>query len=387
MLVRASVLVLAFAVAACPSDLDRFELVCDGAHSTGDDGGGGGGGDGQALWDGVVAECACGSGSEIPAGCAACDCPMPAVLMLVDSRSGSAPTDGKVMLYSLATQSACGELSGGETLPSSVSTVAWIPPATIAVGSDPDVIRAINPRYDDYRWVYDPPCCAGGWPRDVFWLEGPSGETYTAAAYTLDQGYDDIRYVEAYDAAGARVDGWNLNDTASPLKLGLSIYGMKRSPLDPKQLLLFKSGTYAAATIGAPFDGEDVYPTTYHAALPSGTPDTIHAIRQGDLSRVTWVSGAFSDDPESIYYTSDTGSGPMVAGPLRCDAQCTVPARFYDAVPDPADPTGVIAVCFADETGGRAHVVRLNRAGDCSLVLDGNTLPPLQRPIRLDVAY
>ena len=37
-------------------------------------------------------------------------------------------------------------------------------------------------------------------------------------------------------------------------------------------------------------------------------------------------------------------------------------------------------------TGNRAHVVRVNQAGTCELVFDGNALPPLQRPIRLDVA-
>jgi hypothetical protein len=384
MLVRGVVLGLACLLSACPSDLDRFQLVCDAEHGGGGDGGGGGGGDG-ALPDGVVAECGC-SGPEIPPGCAACDCPLPAVLILVQSLSGSAPTDGGVLVYSLATESTCGRLSGGDTLPSDVTAVAWIPPNTIAVGAQPDVVRGINPRYDQYRWTYDPPCCAGGTPMELFWLQGPSGETLVGAGNVVS--YDEIRYLELLDSAGVPVPGfrWTLNDTSSPLKLGLSIYGMKRSPFDPTQVVVYKQGTYAAGTIAAPYDGSDVYPTTYYTALPSGTPDAIGSLRQGQLSRLAWVAGAFSDDPESVYFTSDTGAGPMVAGPLRCDDHCYVPARFWDAVPDPSDATGVLAVCFADETGGRAHVVRMNQAGECSLIVDGNALPPLQRAVRLDIA-
>ena len=368
-------------LAACPRDLDRFQL----GGGEGEDGGVDEGADGAPGSGDSASDCACGGGSEVPAGCAACDCPLPAVLALVESRDGSSANDGSVLLYSLATGQSCGALTGGETLPSDVTAVGWIPPATIAVGSD-EVMRALNPRHDTYRWVYAPPCCSAGLPRDVFWVRGPAGETHVAAGYTNGLGYDEIRYLQVYDGDGQVVDTWPLNDAASPLHLGLSIEGMTRSPLDPSHVMIFKRGTYAAADIAVPYGDVDAYPMTYYQALPSGTPFAIHAISRSGMGRVAFGGGAYIGEAESVYYTNDPGTGPMVHGPLRCDAHCYEPARFWDAAPDPTDDSAAIAICFADDSGARAHVVRMDEAGGCEVLVDGSTLPPLRRPIRLDIA-
>lgn len=367
------------------------------------DGGSGGGGDGGGGDLGVSNDGDGGTdssdlgGSDLSSGGGGRvgTCPTPALFVLVQSNNGATQTGGRILqltIHSDGSVAKCGnDLTANGTLPSQVTAIGWIPPNLVGgVGTNGKLI-ALDPTTDNYHWSYTPPCCAGDGPIcSVFPIRRSDGKTQVAAAWGCGgTGAPDLTGIDVFDnAKGTLIEGWKLNDSTSPILLGLSVLAMTQSPLDPTHLFYSTESSAskpgAAIDIPLPVDGGTVQGTVYQNMLPTnGLNWIIHAIpsSNGGGMRTAWVQHGFSPSQDELYFVNDTGGGPQLTGPLHCknlgtaagQVNCASPMVFNDVMPDPSNGTKLFATCTgaASNTG---HVVRIDSSSMCELIVDGSKL-------------
>jgi hypothetical protein len=335
--------------------------------ANGGGGGAGGGGTGGGAGGG-------GGGGD---GGAPDDCTTPTLLVLLRNANQSS-IGGQVFQLSLATSppQKCG-ITIKNTIVDLPFAVAWIAPSSIAVGMDSSAVL-IDAATDQYRWNK-----TTGRVADVFPIMSPQGLAVGVATY--DTSFSEIGEVQVFDQPmGKSLGDWTMN--SNPFLLGLSVVGMTQSPLDPTHVFAIKPIDYQAADAPVPFDNQPINKTIYYMqAPPSGGFTSIASVRAvGNVIRTAWVDSSTDSSPDSAYYVNDTGSGPILAGPLSCAATvCGTPFRITAVVPDPTDTTHVIGICQAASTSTIAHVVRFAATGTCEVLFDGTSLPSLVFPVRV----
>lgn len=341
----------------------------DGGGSNGDMAAGGGGGAGGGGTGGGA-----GGGGD---GGAPDNCTTPTLLVLLRNANQSS-IGGQVFQLSLASSppQRCG-ITIKNTIVDLPFAVAWIPPSSVAVGADSSTYL-IDAATDQYRWNKTTSRVA-----DVFPIMSPQGLAVGVA--TFGTGLSEISEVQVFDQPmGKSLGDWTMN--SNPFLLGLGVVGMTQSPLDPTHVFASKPIDYQAADVRVPFDNQPISKAVYYMqAPPSGGFTSLASVRAaGNVVRTAWVDSSTNSNPDSAYYVNDTGSGPALAGPLRCAASvCGAPLRLTDVVPDPTDATHVIGICQAASTSTVAHVVRFAATGPCDVLFDGTTLPSLLFPVRV----
>lgn len=348
-----------------------------GFHSTSTDGG-----ESDLSASGSDSDFAGGGGaldlSGVDGGTSVDGCATPTLLVLLRNANQSA-IGGQVFQLSLATSppQRCGTTIKN-TIVDLPFAVAWIPPDMIAVGADTSTFL-IDAAADQYRWNK-----TTSRVRDVFPIQSPQGTAVGIAQY--DTSYSEVRDLLVLDTAqGKQIGDFTLN--ADPFLLGLGVVGMAQSPLDPSHVFACKPIDYQAADAPVPFDNQPITKQIYYPqAPPTGTFISIASVHApGNMIRTAWVEhdSSNSNAGDAAYYVNDSGSGPQLAGPLRCSASvCGSPLQLADVVPDPTSTTNLIGICEASGTSTVAHVVRFT-ASSCEVLFDGSTLPSLVFPVRL----
>jgi hypothetical protein len=355
-------------------------LVGCGFHPASDDGSAGQAGDDLAMSGhgssdmSVGDDLSIGSGGD---GGGVGACTTPTVLVLLRNANQSS-IGGQVFQMSLASSppQRCGTTIKN-TIVDLPFAVAWIPPDAIAVGADSSIYM-IDAVADTYRWNQ-----TTARVRDIFPIQSPQGTAVAAA--TFDTSYSEIGNVLVLGKAnGSQLKNFALNST--PFLLGLGVVGMTQSPLDPSHVFAIKPSDYSAADAPVPFDNQTITKQVYYQnPPPSGVFSSIASVRAtGGVVRTAWVDSATDNSDDAAFYVNDTGSGPLLNGPLRCNASvCGSPLRLTDVVPDPTSTTSVIGICEASSTSTVAHVVRFGATGTCEVLVDGSKLPSLVFPVRV----
>ena len=396
---RVALLVVASSLAACAPDLDQF-----------------------TVGDGAMSEPCCTTTMDAPLGaddltgvapvdappCVTCpdggfvnqgdmavnsSCPLPQVLVAMDNYSGSGNNQGRVMRVSLgASPSKCSDLSGSKTLPNQLWSVAKTPEG-IAVGGD-NALIVVNPVTDQIVWNADYNlinCCVyNGNPSDLMPLTDSAGVHWLGVAFT-QAGNSEVDYFQLFDSKGNMVHSWPLNQSNSPLLLGLGIRSFAINPRNPMNVMALSEFDYAAEDVPVPFDNMPHNDTVYVKAYPpgGGVLKSIYATKDvgGVTTRVAWWQQDLNHTAgDAGWFVTDTGGGPAITGPLRCaDPKCKQPNEMEHVVPDPTDVTAVIAICTDANGDNLRHVVRISPAG-CTVLIDGTTLTPKYRPSALGIA-
>lgn len=321
-----------------------------------------------------------GRGTGDDGGMTVDGCSTPTLLVLLRNANQSS-IGGQVFQLSLATPT---PQRCGTTLKNTIVdlpfAVAWIPPDMVAVGAD-TATYLIDAVTDQYRWNK-----TTGRVRDVFPIQSPYGIAVGIAQYDTVS-YSEIRDLLVLDTSqGKQIGDYTLN--SDPFLLGLSVVGMTQSPFEPSHAFAIKPIDYQAADAPVPFDNQPIQKQIYYQqAPPSGSFTSISSVRAvGDVIRTAWVEhdDGNSNAADAAYFVNDAGSGPQLAGPLRCSASvCGSPLQLTDVVPDPTSTANVIGICQAATTSTVAHVVRFSASGSCEVLFDGSKLPSLVFPVRL----
>lgn len=360
----------ALLAAGCPADLGRFTIA--GEKSGGDDGGSsGGGGDG-----GVPTTARCGGG--------------PYLLALMTSNDSTVKSAQvlRIPLDQAAKPKRCSPIDAGGTIdPFNTTSLAWLPPDEVAVGSIEgiQIIDSTNVQVG----LYKPGDTGfeGTFPVVIAPVADGAGKRWLAVAYnhTNTDPSESAQHVEVVDLATfKKAHDWGCDATWSytPHDLLLdgsdSITGMVQSPYAPTHLLFSSSFSPPDAVIDAlaPFDDMPVKGTVLVGAPGTGSIRTLHAdrVRPG-LVRYAWVLKSFSSG-DFVYVGSDAssdGGAPMVRGPIAChDPLCK--QVYTDAIADPTDDKKVIEICddaMSMSATPLRHIVRTDGA-TCEVLVDGH---------------
>jgi hypothetical protein len=327
--------------------------------------------------------------TDLQPACSGCGCGSPALLVSVTNQTSSADEGGRVLQLALDANGVvapCGpELTLANKLPAAATALGWIAPNGVAYGAR-EGLFLIDSAEDSRRWLYNTSNLDV--PRAVFPLDR-MGETVIAVGYDTND-FVDIRALYVIDpVAGKKLSSWDLTAPGSPIKIG-AVDTIARSAIQPSHI--FFSGRFslsqpAATDVDVPFAEQDASPIAYWtSSLPGAYSRSIHTLRIGNMSRTVWLQATDNlTAPNAIYYANDTGSGPSLTGPLSCTLpQCATPFRSIFAVADPTASDRVIATCNSP-TSTVGHVVRIDAAGHCTLLVDGSTLPPKTNPSKLAI--
>jgi hypothetical protein len=339
-----------------------------GSGGGGNAGGGGNGGNGGGGNGGS-------SGGDMAMGNGDPSCPLPQLLVAVQSTLNGGGY-GRIARLSLASgqPTMCALRDGHKSIDALPQTITGFA-GKIAIASA-DHVYAVDPGQDVVSWI-NPVGSLLSTPLgiDAFELQDPAGKPLVAVATALATSNPVVRQVDVFTSDGKvpAMTPWCMQAGCDQdLHLGLGIVGMTADPMAPTHLLALDTGTDTAAWTVDPY-------VPSHSTVVGNLSRPLLGLYAvgGATRRYVWIVGG---SPNAIIYTSDVGGG--IQNPVYCASGCD---PILHAVPDPTDNDHFFLLCDSDMPDTR-RVVRVDTSGKCTTVLAGSALPASTRMARLGLA-